>query len=182
MSISSSHPVVSFSFLISCRYFSPLCYYSVFVMLPSCFMFSAFLMTLFRIFLFLSLFFLPALYRYFSDFSSTRHPGCGRQQYKRFACSRSTSRSARRHFVPEFFVLLFALSVIAPSLSVHYCACPLLRIILLCHGSLPRPANIPPPPRCVILFGKIHIAVPLRASLPVRISNTATLFYVCRYV
>jgi len=136
----SSPSSVSFSFPVSCRYFSPLCCYSVFVLLPSCFMFSAFFMpTLFRIFLFLSPFFLPVLYQHFSDFSRTRHTRCDRQQYKRFACSRSTSRSARRHFVPEFFVPLFTLSVIAPSLSVHCCACPLLRIVPLCHGSLPRP-------------------------------------------
>jgi hypothetical protein len=132
--------------------------------------------TLFRIFLFLSPFFLPVLYQHFSNFSRTRHARCGRQQYKRFACSRSTTRSARRHFVPEFFVPLFALSVIAPSLSVHYDACPLLRIVPLCQGSLPRPANTPPPPFCHFVQKTQPKDVSLPASLSVRISNTATVF------
>jgi len=126
-------------------------------------MFSAFLLTTsFRIFLRLSPIFLPVLYRYFSDFSSTRHARCDSQQCNvLFAVGR-----------PRVSKAPFRGGILCASVCpVNYYAKPQCALFPFAENcsALSRlcPALlIPPLPiRCVILFRKIHIAVPLPASL-----------------
>ena len=130
-----SFPPPSFvpvSFLVSFRYF---------VLLPSFFVFSAFLLTLlFLLFLFSSLLF-PVLYRCCCDVGSARHASCGRQPaiqtvYLLQSVDLALSEAA------------FSGSILCAAVChVSYCAKPLCIIESCCAPSRvsAEPCRGPPP-------------------------------------